>query len=74
MDLVLNKSVATLQLTQLKLTIQCTRCKNMEDMLCMPEKRVLETCEKCQTYLGVTIHTDIVHPGNTSMCYMDIIG
>ncbi len=74
MELNLNKNVATLRLDRLKLTVQCTRCKNNEDIICTPEKPSTQSCDKCQSCFAVTIHPDIVHPGNPSLCFMDIIG
>ena len=73
-ELNLNKNVATVTLDRLKLSVQCTRCKNKEDIICTPEKQSSQSCDKCQSCYAVTIHPDIVHPANPSLCFTDIIG
>ncbi|OWF40768.1 uncharacterized protein LOC110463370 [Mizuhopecten yessoensis] len=73
-NLVMKETVATMTYTQIKIVVQCSRCKSNTDLMTPVGRVNLIPCFKCHTQMLLTFRPAIMHSYSSIMGYLDLEG
>ncbi|XP_033761437.1 uncharacterized protein LOC117343204 [Pecten maximus] len=73
-NLVMKETVSTMTYTQIKVVVQCSRCKSNTDILTPVGRVNLIPCFKCRTQMLLTFRPAIMHSYSSIMGYLDLEG
>lgn len=68
------ENVATVVCQKLHVTLQCSRCKNYNDIHTEPRRRNVFSCVKCHHSQEATFRPSILHQFTTVLGYLDLEG
>ncbi|XP_019859498.1 PREDICTED: uncharacterized protein LOC100640341 [Amphimedon queenslandica] len=72
-DIKLNEGVETIQMSVIKVTVECSRCKCRTDLLCKENKVASQVCSKCSHWISVQYNPDLLHSSNPTLAYLDLL-
>ncbi|XP_019860660.1 PREDICTED: uncharacterized protein LOC109588988 [Amphimedon queenslandica] len=72
-DIKLSEGVGTIQMSVIKVTVECSRCKCRTDLLCKENKVTSQVCSKCSHWISVQYNPDLLHSSNHSLAYLDLL-
>ncbi|XP_060075986.1 uncharacterized protein LOC132555651 [Ylistrum balloti] len=73
-NLVMKETVSTMTYTQIKIIVQCSRCKSNTNLLTPVGRVNLLPCFKCHSQMLLTFRPAIMHPYSSVMGYLDLEG